>query len=303
MGAPNTGDNPQDSSLDMDQLQARLVETGLLARLVKVETTGSTNADLLAAAAETDFTETWPHLSVLTAEEQTSGRGRMQRGWASPPGTTLSTSLVLQPSLPPEQRHWLSLTAGLALTGVLRRQGIPASMKWPNDVHVNGRKIAGILAVVPPQKPHTVILGCGINVLQSAEELPVPTATSVLLERPQTTAEMRTELLAAWLADFAELIHRIQGEGDIEPIREDIISAISTIGEEVRLELPDQSAVRGRATAVETDGALTIEVTSRRRTPLDAEAGGGPSHLWEPVAPYRASYNSGDVIHLRYDSA
>ncbi|GFZ77322.1 biotin--[acetyl-CoA-carboxylase] ligase [Nesterenkonia alkaliphila] len=273
--------------LDTELLHRRLVQPGLYARLHRVESTGSTNADLLAASAQPGFSEQWPHLSVLTAEEQTGGRGRLARAWSSPGGGSLSSSIVLRPSLPPEQRHWLSLAAGLALVGVLRSRGLPAAMKWPNDVHVEDRKISGILAAVPPQSPETVILGCGINVLLSADQLPIPTATSLLLElqraglpapapdSPQA-ARLRTELLADWLESLAGLLQRIQGAGDIEPIRQEIIAVISTVGRQVRVELPDGSTAHGTATGVEPEGALAVEVDGRRR-----------------------SFSVGDVYHLR----
>ncbi|WP_120003606.1 biotin--[acetyl-CoA-carboxylase] ligase [Nesterenkonia muleiensis] len=263
--------------LDEDLLHQRLVASGLYSRLSRLRATGSTNADLLAAAEEPDFDIKWPHLSVLTAEEQTGGRGRLARAWSSPRGSSLSTSVVLRPSLPIEQRHWLSLAAGLALVEVLEERGVEAALKWPNDVQVAGRKIAGILAAVPPRSPGTVIVGCGINVLLTADQLPTPTSTSLLVEIGRAGcdiaatgaaegARLRTELLADWLERFAGLVGRIQGAGDIGPVRDDIISAISTVGQQVRVELPDGTAVRGAAVAVENSGALTVEVSGWRRT-------------------------------------
>lgn len=267
----------QRPGLDEELLHQRLVTSGLYSRLSRVGATCSTNADLLAAAEEPDFDITWPHLSVLTAEEQTGGRGRLARTWASPRGSSLSTSVVLRPRLPIGQRHWLSLTAGLALVAVLGERGVAASLKWPNDVHVAGRKIAGILAAVPPRSPGTVIVGCGINVLLSEDQLPTPTSTSLLVELGRAGAEipaasavegarLRTQLLADWLERFAGLVEQVHDAGDIGPIREDIISAINTVGQQVRVELPDGTSVRGTAVAVENSGALAVEVSGRRRT-------------------------------------
>lgn len=299
------------SGLDQELLQRRLVETGPYARMSRVESTGSTNADLLAAAAEPKFDRSWPHLSVLTAEEQTGGRGRLTRHWTSPKGASLSTSVVLRPSLPVDQWHWLSLTAGLALVTVLRERGLPAGIKWPNDVHVTGRKIAGILAAVPPQSPEVVIVGCGINVLLTAEELPTPGSTSLLLELERAdrtpppadsaqATQLRTELLSDWLEQFARLESQIQSRGDIGPITAEITSTISTVGQHVRVELPDGTAVRGTALDVENSGALAVEVTGRRGTQLDPEAGGGEERLWAAVPhPVRETFTAGDVIHLR----
>lgn len=296
--------------LDEAQLIHRLVDPGVVSRLVRVEAIDSTNAELLRAAASPDFTSQWPHMAVLTAEEQTAGRGRLGRGWSSPKSSTLSTSILLRPSLPVQQWHWLTLTAGLALLRALRARDIVAALKWPNDVHVGGRKIAGLLAVVPPDDPSAVIIGCGINVLQSADQLPTQTATSVVLEAqragqhtPETAsgaaAQLRTDLLVDWLKSFAQLVGRIDQHADVQPVRADIIAAVSTPGEQVRVELPGGTAVRGRAVRVDERGALEVEVTARRRTVLDPEAGGGHESLWESCRAVGESYTAGDVVHLR----
>ena len=306
--------------LDEKLLHSRLVEPGLIARLVRVESAGSTNAELDEAAKAEDFAQKWPHLSVLTAEEQTSGRGRMSRTWQSPKGSTLSTSILLRPTLPKDQWHWLNLAAGLALVTALQGHGVPAALKWPNDVEVAGRKIAGMLAVVPSADPSAVILGCGINVLQTGDQLPTPTSTSLWLEQrrvggdppaPETeeAAGLRTQLLADWLEAFVQLMRQAQGEAGVGEagggeagmagLRSRIAAAISTIGEAVRVELPNGTAVRGRALGTDRHGALEVEVTARRRTVLDAEAGGGPEELWEAHTPAREAYSAGDVVHLR----
>ncbi|WP_258933865.1 biotin--[acetyl-CoA-carboxylase] ligase family protein [Nesterenkonia pannonica] len=142
--------------LDEGRLQRELVGSGVCSRVVRVDSTGSTTADLVEAARREDFAQQWPHASVLTSEEQTAGTGRTGRAWASPRGSSLSTSVVLRPSLPASQRHWLSLVSGLALVQTLEEDyGLDASLKWPNDVLIGaardepGRKIAGSAAVAP----------------------------------------------------------------------------------------------------------------------------------------------------------
>ncbi|WP_300343451.1 biotin--[acetyl-CoA-carboxylase] ligase [Nesterenkonia sp.] len=309
--------------LDAEVLRHRLVDTEALARLEVVQSTASTNADLLQQAEDRGFAEAWPQISVLTAEEQTGGKGRLGRSWSSPPGTSLSTSLVLQPRLPSGQRAWLPLLTGLALVRALSRRGIAAELKWPNDVCVSGRKVAGILAAVPPLHPQCLIIGCGINVLQTREQLPTPEATSVLLqiqqtdaaaERPQAAdapdpdaavlgsteaAGLRTALLGDWLQEVAALLQRAEDAGGVDPLRDEAVAALGTIGRQVRLELPDGTAVRGRASGLETDGSLQLEVTARRRHVLGPEDGGGPESLWEPVEAHRRSFSAGDVVHLR----
>lgn len=301
--------------LDEELLHSRLVETGLVSRLVRIPSTGSTNAELEQAANAADFAQRWPHMSVITAEEQTSGRGRMGRNWQSPVGSTLSSSILLRPTLPTYQWHWLSLAAGSALVAALRGYGLSAGLKWPNDVHISDRKIAGILASVPPGDPTAVIVGCGINVLQASEQLPTETSTSLVLELGRSAADLRggipadssgqaaqrlrTELLADWLEAFAHLMRPLQREADISTLRSRLIDDISTPGRGVRVELPGGTAVRGTALAVDEQGALQVEVTARRSAVLDAEAGGGHEGLWASVDPVHETFSAGDVVHLR----
>lgn len=299
------------AQLDDALLQRRLVQTRLYAQVLRVDSTGSTNDDLLDAAAEPDADRRWPDMTVITAEEQTGGRGRQARVWSSPPGSSLSTSLLLRPDIPVTQRHWITLGIGIALVRVLRARDIPAALKWPNDVHVEGKKIAGILAAVPPQDPAALVVGCGINVLLTQEQLPTENSTSVLLElsragqgspMPGTAAaaQLRSDLLCDWLEEAAGLLQKIQQHGSIDPVREQIVSTMSTLGQQVRIELPGGTAVRGEALGIEHDGALTVNVSMRRRTVLDPEAGGGAEDLWEKeIRPRRESFHAGDVVHLR----
>lgn len=304
---PDTNPTPLDDAL----IQRRLVDSGHFARVVRVASTGSTNEDLLEAAVQPEAARRWPHGTVLTAEQQTGGRGRQSRAWSSPVGTSLSTSLLLRPNLPPEQRHWITLCLGVALVRSLRARHIPAALKWPNDVHVDGHKVAGILAAIPPRSPETLVVGCGINVLLTRGQLPTPNSTSVSLEleragqaapQPGTPAgaQLRSMLLCEWLEETADLLRRVQEHGTIEPVRTEIVSTISTVGQEVRVELPDGTAVCGEAVAVEHDGALTVEVSRRRRNALDPAGGAGPPAMWaaEP-ALRRESFRVGDVVHLR----
>ncbi len=119
-----------------------------IAQLIVVDSTGSTNADLLQGV--TVDPHAWPDLSVLTAEHQTAARGRLDRHWEAPPLSSVSVSIVLRPvnaegrPLPTHSYSWFSLLAALALReALLETAGIPAEIKWPNDVLVRGRKIAG----------------------------------------------------------------------------------------------------------------------------------------------------------------
>ncbi|GAB3191538.1 biotin--[acetyl-CoA-carboxylase] ligase [Nesterenkonia suensis] len=309
--------------LDAARLREELVTAGPYAELRVVESVDSTNLQLTRAAGEPGFTEAWPHLSVLTAEEQTGATGRLGRGWSSPPRTSLSTSVVLRPGRdgadPTRQLPWISLVAGFSLVETLRTElRIPARLKWPNDVHVEGRKISGILSVLAPIPAEagggvTVVLGVGVNVLLTREDLPTPASTSVMLEldrlrgadggadlRARVSADLRTEVLISLLRRLAENLAELEqvaasgrpilGSGLARRVRE----SMDTLGQQVRVELPAGGAERGTAVGLEEDGSLLVEVTDRRT---------GAQERWTPVpgpaAERRRGFSAGDVVHLR----
>ncbi len=157
-----------------------------LSRLEIVPASPSTNTDLLARLAAEG--EAWPHLSALVADHQTAGRGRAGRSWATPASAALTGSYVLRPDLPREEYGWAPLVVGLAVVRTLRRAGVGAFLKWPNDVVVEAgardipewgrwRKVVGILCETGADD--AIVAGIGINVSQSAAELPVPHAASL----------------------------------------------------------------------------------------------------------------------------
>ena len=119
---------------------------------------------------------------MVVAEHQTAGRGRLDRSWETPPRAALTFSVLLRPSVGPEQWPWLPLLTGYAVGTALRDAGFDAGVKWPNDVLIGDLKVAGILVerVDTPTGP-AAVLGVGLNVSTTAEELPVPTATSLAL--------------------------------------------------------------------------------------------------------------------------
>lgn len=321
-------ERPPRTPLDEGLLRQRLVDHGPYARLERVESIGSTNAFLVQELVRSGAADSgggqpdagWPHLSVLTAEEQTGGSGRLGRSWASPKHASLSTSVVLRPQLPAEDLAWLSLLAGVALTEVLRQEhGIPASLKWPNDVHVHGRKISGILSVLAgggPAAGGALVLGCGINVLLEQEELPTPTSTSVLLELARTRPgrslqgagegpDLRAGLLASFLERLAEILAAAEEAGSVAPLRPRITAVMDTVGQQVRVELPDGTARSGTAVGLDQDGSLIVEVTHRRPAADQPDQPGQPDRSsaadqgWHEAAEGRRSFSAGDVVHLR----
>ena len=156
-----------------------------------------------------------PDGSLVVAEHQSSGRGRKGRSWFSPPGTGIYATLVLRPPLAPEHAPMLTLGAAVAIAEALREHaGIDAAIKWPNDVLVGGRKIAGILTemVGDVDSVEFAALGFGLNVNLPAARVPAgirDTATSVQIETGQPTD--RLALLVHCLTAFDsvyELIRR-----------------------------------------------------------------------------------------------
>jgi BirA family biotin operon repressor/biotin-[acetyl-CoA-carboxylase] ligase len=255
--------------LDAAELHGRLVTAGGLWREVTVvPQTGSTNVDLLEAA-QAGAAEGL----VLVAEEQTAGRGRLGRSWSAPPGAGLIFSVLLRPSeVPPTRLGWLPLLTGVTVATAVRDQaGLPASLKWPNDVLVGERKLAGILAEAHGD---AVVVGVGLNVTLSRAELPVPAATSLLLEDAASTD--RAALLAAILAELAHRYQAWRTNPDGAELRADYLRWCATIGREVRAELPGGAVLTGTATDVDDAGRLVL------RTP------GG-------LVPVGA----GDVVHVR----
>lgn len=238
-------------------------------QLTVVAETGSTNADLLAAAERGAADRT-----ALVAELQTSGRGRLDRGWDSPAGAGLTVSVLLRPPVPNTGWGWLPLIAGLALC---RSLGERARLKWPNDLLMGDEqaKVAGILG---ESSGDAVVLGIGINVSTIAEELPVPTASSLALQGHPVLD--RSELLANLLLGLdAELARWYAADGNAVAagIAGDYRSRCATLGREVSVQLPDGTE-RGRAMAVDDLGRLVVQPT-----------GGG-----EPIV-----VAAGDVTHIR----
>ena len=146
-----------------------------------------------------------PEGAVAAANEQTAGRGRLGRDWVAPPGSSVLASVALRPNVATAKLAELSLVAGRACAHALAEVAeVVPEVKWPNDVLIGGRKVAGILAEA---REGRVVLGVGINVLQSEDELPERAqhpATSLLLETGRRIP--RAELLAA-LLDHLEREH------------------------------------------------------------------------------------------------
>jgi BirA family biotin operon repressor/biotin-[acetyl-CoA-carboxylase] ligase len=272
------------SDLDRPPLNAAALrrglvrEGGLWSDVSVVPRTGSTNSDLVALAVAGKAAEG----AVLVAEEQTAGRGRLDRQWSAPPRSGLFFSVLLRPAeIAVERWGWLPLLTGVAVaTGLSRAAGVDTALKWPNDllVTVGGeeRKAGGILA--ERAGPDGVVIGVGVNVTLRADELPVPQAGSLALAGAVSTD--RDPLLRAVLRSLEDWYGRWRAAGG-DPaacgLQETYAAGCATLGREVRAELPGDRSLTGEAVAVDGDGRLVIATEEGVQQPVGA----------------------GDIIHLR----
>lgn len=271
------------TDLDRPPLNTTALRRGLIVpgrlwtSLDVVTATGSTNSDLTGRAGDL------PEGAVLVAEEQTRGRGRLDRTWSAPARSGLFLSVLLRPGpdVPVERWGWLPLLTGVAVaTAVARAAGVDTALKWPNDllVTVGGeeRKAGGILA--ERAGDDAVVVGIGLNVSLTESELPVPGAGSLALANAVSVD--RDPLLRAvlrgverWYGTWRDAA----GDPAESGLQEAYAAGCATLGRPVRAELPGERQLVGDAVAVDGDGRLVI-----------ATEGGG-----------QEAVGAGDVVHLR----
>ncbi len=238
-----------------------------------VERTGSTNTDLMARVHQGDC----PPRTALIALEQVRGKGRLDRTWSAPPGTSLFLSMALPMASQPSWWGLMPLAAGLAVAGALKAvagggqtAGGPITLKWPNDVRIGQKKVCGILVEAVAG---TAVVGAGINVSQAEAELGFPTATSLALAGVRVSRE---ELAAAVLVRTAAVWRLFDRPDGAESLLTAYRSDCDTLGRPVRLQLTESSWVEGEAVDLAGDGQLVVRVDGRLR-----------------------QFASGDVFHLR----
>ena len=216
---------------------------------------------------------------VVVADHQTAGRGRLDRRWVTPPRSALTMSAVLTPDDVPVARwSWLPLLTGVAVVeGVRRACGLRCALKWPNDVLLDGAKLAGILVErVEGPVGAAAVVGVGINVSTTRDELPVDTATSLHLAGAGEVD--RTDLLAQVLAALGEEYDSWRAAaGDTRALRSSYLAVCDTVGREVRVHLPDGRDLAGRAVDIDPDGRLAVDTGAAGTVVLGA----------------------GDVVHVR----
>ncbi|MGD9960364.1 biotin--[acetyl-CoA-carboxylase] ligase [Nocardioides sp.] len=258
------------TSLDTSRLGAAPWPVEVLAE------TGSTNA-VLADRARAGGAE-----QVLVTEHQTAGRGRLDRTWDTPARAALTFSVLLRPAVEPSRWPLLPLLVGSAVRTAVARLGVPATVKWPNDVLIGELKVAGILVErVDSPAGAAAVVGVGLNVSTTADELPVPTATSLTLELARDQGPGHEPDRTALLLDLLTTLER--GYGDwVEKgdgfLRTAYVPHCSTLGREVRVDLPGARTLRGTARDLDGLGRLVVD-TADGSTSVDA----------------------GDVVHVRRD--
>ncbi|PRY68874.1 BirA family biotin operon repressor/biotin-[acetyl-CoA-carboxylase] ligase [Glaciihabitans tibetensis] len=265
-----------------------LLRSAALATLVYEAESTSTNDDLLRLADDAaEFT-------VVATLSQTAGRGRLGRVWVAPPGQTLAASLLLKPRLRAgeplavEAFGWLPLLAGLAMTrsvGALLPHA-NVTLKWPNDVLIDGKKVAGLLAELLPSLAG-VVIGSGVNLAIPASELPTPVSTSMGLHDHDGSLpegeDLADQVLAAYLQAVRVLYDdylRFGGDAEASGLLADVSEKCSSLGQQVRVELPGGVALFGVAIALDQSGRLLVKRSADGAV--------------QAVA-------AGDVTHLRYE--
>jgi len=233
-----------------------------LTRLDVVETTGSTNADLLARHAAGEDIDG----AVLIAEHQSAGRGRNGRSWSTPARSQIALSVgIAARGVPPASWGWVPLLTGVAVVDAVRATtGVDANLKWPNDVLVGEGKLAGILAEVAAPDP-MIVVGLGLNVTLTADEAPDPRATSLLMLG--STMLDRSALLGSILAELTTRIDRWRAAGGPDPgLVADYRRRSLTLGTRVRATLPGDREIVGIAADLDESGQLSIDTGAQTVT-------------------------------------
>jgi BirA family transcriptional regulator, biotin operon repressor / biotin---[acetyl-CoA-carboxylase] ligase len=242
--------------LHADDLLSRLGKTRTIGRDIRVfQETTSTN-DVVEKLARDGVKEGM----VVFAESQTKGRGRLGRKWMSPPRKGLWFSLLLRPAMRPTAATQLTIAAAAALSRAIRlHTGITPEIKWPNDILMRGRKVAGILTELSAEldKVKYVILGIGVDVNLGVGEFPHELrklATSLKIETGQSIdrAELAAEILRELDRDYARIC-----AGQFTAVADEWESQCATLGHNVVIRLGNRR-IQGRAESLDVDGALLL---------------------------------------------
>lgn len=245
---------PPDSPLSIEAIRAHLTTRTIGVTISvhgEVDSTNRVAADLWSHGA--------PNGTIVIAESQTKGRGRLGRRWISPPGVNLYLSIVLT-HITPSASSWIPLTGAVAVARAINGlTKLQTKLKWPNDVLIADRKIAGVLAETLGHSDgdNAIVVGMGLNVNMSPDHIPEelrPIATSILIETGRPAD--RVALLGGLCSTFETLFH------DLDHHRTAIMQAYRelcvTLGKQVRVEMTGRECAEGTAEDIAPDGALRL---------------------------------------------
>jgi BirA family transcriptional regulator, biotin operon repressor / biotin---[acetyl-CoA-carboxylase] ligase len=220
-------------------------------QLIVLETVGSTNVFLREHSAQN------PGVVAVVANQQTAGRGRLSRTWVSKAGESLAVSVVvpLAKATGETALSWLPLVAGAILTAVLHKQGLEsATLKWPNDVLVGQKKLAGILCEVLPHD--RVIVGLGINIDFQPATPPSPRATA-LAHHLEVSTELVDKVLGQFLESLLRWVEKEPAEAQVAA-KTAVGAVLGTLGRTVEVVEPTGDRWKGQATSLDVSGHLVV---------------------------------------------
>ncbi len=241
--------------LGRESISARLTTKWLGHSLVYADVTGSTNTDAAVLGREGAR-----HGTVVVADRQTSGRGRLGRTWESEQGINLYMSALLRPRLTPAEAPQLSLIAGVAVSSALEQRGLAARIKWPNDVVVGKRKVCGVLTEIDAETDRVsfVVVGIGVNINSRESDFPEelrPRATSFLIETGSRLS--RAAFLSELLAELERVYEAFEAEG-FAAVRSEWEQRSDMAGRKVAIDGAGRR-VEGVCRGIGHDGSLLVE--------------------------------------------
>ena len=257
-----------------EHLQTRIIGRPKTICMKEVDSTNLHAKSLAAQGA--------PEGTVVVAEAQTAGRGRMSRIWFSPVGQNVYTSIILRPPMIPSQAPQITLMTAVAIAQTLKNTAqLDVRIKWPNDILINNKKIAGILTEISTDMDmiNYVIVGLGLNINIPKDDLPPEIkkiATSVLIQKGKPFS--RVKLLCAFLKNFEICYEQVKNQG-FAPIMDQWREMSDIIGRQVYVDVIN-SKFKGIVDSVDDDGVLNSKV------------------FWQKPA-HDSSCNTTDVMQLQ----
>ncbi|TYO99864.1 BirA family biotin operon repressor/biotin-[acetyl-CoA-carboxylase] ligase [Geothermobacter ehrlichii] len=239
-----------------EEIRSRLGESLVGRRVVCFERTDSTNLQALRLAEQGAEEGT-----VLIAEAQDAGKGRLGRSWLSPPGVNLYTSIILRPEIPPWDAPQMTFLAAMAVVRAVEEVcALSPRVKWPNDLLLGGRKVAGLLSELSADmdRVRAVVLGIGLNVNMSPEQIPSTLrypATSLAIEGGRNYSRID---LACAICRHLDALYRLYRERGFEPVRLAWEANCDLIGRRVEVSC-GEGTLRGRVRGIDGDGALLLD--------------------------------------------